>query len=971
MALDASKNLLSSLVAVAPSPATTGVALGVTPGSGSGFVWPANYVVWPPNVAVSAVNAEIVRVTGPAVADVLPVVRVQEGSPAQAIAVGWQIALGPTAKMFADIQAADAANAAAIVAEAARATGVEGTNSSGIAANATAISTEAMNRAAAVTAEAATARAAETANAAAITAEAATARAAEAGKVPTSALGVTVATLVGGRLPASQLTLDAVEFLGVWNATTNTPTLADGNPDVGAFYRVSVAGTQNLGSGSVTYAVGDDVLLDAGLIWRKIGGGGLTQAVADTLYVHQDGTGLPSSVVSKSLVTAKGDLIAATGNAAITNVAVGADTTVLTADSTQAAGVKWAGAGGATATALGWVDAGAPSGGDDYATLAAKITATPVGGTLYLNGHYKISATLVVNKAMRIVGAGVFELWGAEVTSYLFPSTAPYMAGTYIEVTTAAIDAIQITAGGATVPLEGFGILFTASRWTNTGHGIVVVPPIAGAFFDHGVVASAWKNLLVVGHDGNHYGFDIVNPLFLRTMDLHAYGGGGVRITNNSGAYNYGNSHFDGMYCAVVCGGSADGLRMRIIGSQVLNLMQFSRCQTFTYNYSAAIPAITTPATNAQKTLNCDPTVARVSFVQPDFESNLGSTAVFPQSYFMDPAGLINNLAGSKHDIFRSGSFYDRSLGNDMNFHVRTAGAAVQIGVIDDAAGDTAVKWGYNGNGGRARIGGALPGTIPRQSAVASGDGGLLADKVTSALLYSDGISWSDVAAAPVIGSLGAIAGLILDANVDAMGLTNGAAVASVTDASGSGNALSAAGAAQPTASSTVITPSGKKSMTFDGTTQGMTSPLPCNTASFTDFYVVQTPPDNSFRQILAPSAGGGIQTYLGFNATGAISLNASALIAYSNYNALVGAGQCICLLVVRYDGTTATFRDDATPMGLHAATVPGAFTAGTTKVGNSSWKGAMFRLVRYNVALTDTQMYSVEKFLRVWAGTS
>ena len=47
-------------------------------------------------------------------------------------------------------------------------------------------------------------------------------------------------------------------------------------------------------------------------------------------------------VIQNSLVDAKGDIIAATASDAVARVAVGANNTVLVADSAQSAGVKWA-----------------------------------------------------------------------------------------------------------------------------------------------------------------------------------------------------------------------------------------------------------------------------------------------------------------------------------------------------------------------------------------------------------------------------------------------------------------------------------------------------------------------------------------------------------------------------------------------------------------------------------------------------
>lgn len=60
---------------------------------------------------------------------------------------------------------------------------------------------------------------------------------------------------------------------------------------------------------------------------------------------------IPSSYVPLSTVTAKGDLILASGSGAVANLAVGTNTYVLTADSTATNGVKWAASSsGATIT---------------------------------------------------------------------------------------------------------------------------------------------------------------------------------------------------------------------------------------------------------------------------------------------------------------------------------------------------------------------------------------------------------------------------------------------------------------------------------------------------------------------------------------------------------------------------------------------------------------------------------------------
>lgn len=75
-----------------------------------------------------------------------------------------------------------------------------------------------------------------------------------------------------GRIPYSQLPESAVEFKGTWDASTNTPTLADGTGTKGDMYVVSVEGTQTFGGESTKFFVGDRILYN-GSVWVKLASG--------------------------------------------------------------------------------------------------------------------------------------------------------------------------------------------------------------------------------------------------------------------------------------------------------------------------------------------------------------------------------------------------------------------------------------------------------------------------------------------------------------------------------------------------------------------------------------------------------------------------------------------------------------------------------------------------------------------------
>lgn len=114
-----------------------------------------------------------------------------------------------------------------------------------------------------------------------------------------------VATLdENGRVPYTQLPESAIEFKGYWDASTNTPHLADGTGTKGDLYYVDVAGTQDLGSGSQVFEVGDRVLYD-GSVWMNMKSGGTNIEVYPTMSdLEQD---LPNLEDGTIVATEEGD----------------------------------------------------------------------------------------------------------------------------------------------------------------------------------------------------------------------------------------------------------------------------------------------------------------------------------------------------------------------------------------------------------------------------------------------------------------------------------------------------------------------------------------------------------------------------------------------------------------------------------------------------------------------------------------
>lgn len=272
-----------------------------------------------------------------------------------------------------------------------------------------------------------------------------------------------IATLnSSGQLTSSQVPtsiVGAVVYQGLWNATTNTPTLVSSTGSKGNYYITSVAGTTSI-NGIATWNVGDTIIFD-GSTWNKI-------------------DGISSEVVSVAgrtgaVVLSDTDISGLANSATITADTAATPSTIVERDDsgsilcnnlyTPTSGI--ANIGQLAVTGPGIYNSIGELGGD-YSLFISPGNTSLDNGTITTNGIGTITAVGFTGS-----GSGLTSLNASNVSSGTLGTSE---GGTGVSTGLTALNASNLTSGTAPVAHGGTG---TTTAFTQ---GSVVFAGASGVY---------------------------------------------------------------------------------------------------------------------------------------------------------------------------------------------------------------------------------------------------------------------------------------------------------------------------------------------------------------------------------------------------------------------------------------------------------------------------------------------------------
>jgi hypothetical protein len=223
-------------------------------------------------------------------------------------------------------------------------------------------------------------------------------------------------------------------------------------------------------SGTVTVGIQDATTSVKGAVQLTDSISSTSTTTAATPNSVKTSYDLANAAIAKSTITTKGDLIVGTGSGTFIRQGVGANGTVLTADSAEADGVKWAAAAGGGALTLisstSFSGSSAHNVNDVFSTTyqnyLVQITLTGASATGYQQMRFRVSGA--DNSTSNYFWSGMYNSSGSTGYSGEGAGSVTSVSYGYTETTATGIFSMTIAN-----PFETLPSLYTATHTRTSG----------------------------------------------------------------------------------------------------------------------------------------------------------------------------------------------------------------------------------------------------------------------------------------------------------------------------------------------------------------------------------------------------------------------------------------------------------------------------------------------------------------------